>query len=329
MNTDDWHDLIQRHMAGLLDDEEAAAFQDALKTEAELRKLYLHYMTLDVALESHASSAKTTRTLLMTPSVRVERLAFSWFQWRPLTAAAAGLVFGLFCASVAWAYTSPRVMAEVRRVSALVDASFEKQPGRVTAGFPREAGVWSGDEAEVVSRDGATSKDGRQVLRFVRAGGEASNPSSPVEACDVYQIVDLRTLKGELKGAGESMLELSAEFLDARTEESVPAVFSCHVYLFEGSVESLQEVWPPTVGDTLGAGAGYILSSGGPDAGGWRKVTARCVVSPDADVAVVKLSAGRVGRHGVMPELGKQFADDVKLVLMTQPVLPVRVVQHP
>ena len=87
----DWHDLIQRHMAGFLDDDGAAALQDGLKTKPELRTLYLNYMNLDVALEARASSAETTRSLLLAaPSTAASRVSRRW-PGRPLTAAAAGI----------------------------------------------------------------------------------------------------------------------------------------------------------------------------------------------------------------------------------------------
>ena len=50
----DWHDLIQRYIAGTLADHDALALQDALKSDEDLRALYLDYMNLDVALEAHA-----------------------------------------------------------------------------------------------------------------------------------------------------------------------------------------------------------------------------------------------------------------------------------
>jgi hypothetical protein len=37
----DWHDLIQRYIAGTLMDDEALALQNALKFDKDLRALYL------------------------------------------------------------------------------------------------------------------------------------------------------------------------------------------------------------------------------------------------------------------------------------------------
>ncbi|MDZ4401399.1 hypothetical protein [Prosthecobacter sp.] len=329
--TQDELDLLHGYLNGTLGEADFARLQSLLRENAEARRMLRDLSTVDAKLQELAAVNPATLRLLAAPVARPMQIGHrsTWLSWRPLTAAAAGLVIGLFSATFVWAVTSPRLMATASRVFALVDGSFEKQPGHVAAGFPLEAGVWSGDEAEIVSSAGGKNMEGRQVLRFIRAGGEATTPNSPAGACDVYQIVDLRPLRSKLKAAGESMLELSVEFLDARTVPGTPVVFACHIYLFEGSAESLHTAWPPTARDTLGVGANYILSSGGADAGAWRKVTARCVLTPQVDLAVVKLSAGRGDRlDGPVPELGSQFADDVNLILKTQPVLPVRIVQH-
>ncbi len=318
-------ELIRRCRDGEASPEELTHLNSLLREDADFRETYVRYMNLDVALGAVAKASP-----IPAPAEVVSRPRHNvWLQWRPLTAAAAGVVLGLFGASMVRAITSPRIVATVLRLDSLIDGSFETRNGRLAAGFPRAAGVWSGDETEVVNAEGTASFDGRRVLRFLRAGGEATTPHQPAEACDVYQIVDLRPLRGRLEAAGDGFLELSAEFLDTRTTTGAPLVFACHIYLFEGSAESLHTVWPPTARDTLGVGASLIHSNGGSEAGKWCHVAARCVVTPQADFAVLKLSAARGDRHGgAMPELGQQFADDVKLILKTQPVLPVRIVQH-
>lgn len=319
-------ELARRYIEGTATAEETRALEAALRTDAAFRRQFLRYANVDAALGSGRLAAAPVARPAQVP----HRPAwFGWLSCRPLAAAAAGLVIGLFSATVVWAVTSPRVVATASRLFALVDGSFEKQSGRVAAGFPVEAGLWSGDEAEVVHSTGAQNKDGRQVLRFIRAGGEATTPNSPAEACDVYQIVDLRHLRAELKAADESLLELSAEFLDARTVAGAPVSFACHIYLFEGAGDSLHAAWPQAARDPLGVGAGHLRSTGGPDAGVWRRVTARCVLPAQADFAVIKLSAARGDRRrGPAPELGRQFVDDVRLTLKTQPELPVRIVQR-
>jgi hypothetical protein len=331
--TQDERDLLHGYLNGTIGEADFARLQLLLRENAEARRMLRDLSTVDAKLQELAATNPATLRLLAVPAANPARPAhrqawFGWLQWRPLTAAAAGLVFGLFCASVAWAYAAPRVIAEARRLSALVDGSFEKQPGKVAAGFPLEAGVWSGDEAEVVST-GTTAKDGKQLLRFLKPDRDPNSPNSPANACDVYQIVDLRLLRDMPEAAGESTLELSAEFLDARTAANAPVIFRCHIYLFHGSADSLHTRWPDVASEALGTGSAYVLGSGGPEGGKWHKITARCVLPPNADFCVLRLSAGRDALNGgAVPELGMQFADDVKLILKTQPELPVRVVQH-
>ena len=52
--SDSAHDLIQRYMSGWMEEEERQAFLEALRTDGELRALYLHYANLDIALEGKA-----------------------------------------------------------------------------------------------------------------------------------------------------------------------------------------------------------------------------------------------------------------------------------
>jgi hypothetical protein len=52
-----WHEQIQRCVAGASTRQETAALQQALKTDAGLRELYLDYLNLEVALDAAAEAA--------------------------------------------------------------------------------------------------------------------------------------------------------------------------------------------------------------------------------------------------------------------------------
>jgi hypothetical protein len=251
---------------------------------------------------------------------------YGWFQWRPLTAAAAGIAVGLFCATVAWAIASPRAVATMTRVFALEDGSFEKMSGAVPSGFPKQTGVWAGDASEVVNGNVA-KKQGAHVLRFVRAEGDATVPNSPANSCDVWQLVDLRGLKADGDG-GDVTLELSASFLDARkTRSTARVLFGVRVYAFAGEPSALGAEWPMAIKDALAFGSGQAESWGGaPDK--WRTVAAKTMLPPGADFAVVHLVATKWTPRGKAAEFGEQFADDVQFTLKTQPKLPVRITQR-
>lgn len=245
---------------------------------------------------------------------------------RPWLAAAAGVAVGLFAASMVWAITGPAEMvATASRLFALAEGSFEGMAGRVTRGFPVESGMWSGDRAEIVEAGGAS--DGGRMLRFVQAEREPALPSIGAASCDVYQIVDLLSLRADLE-RGEATLELSARFLDARDGAGDAVKFICRLYVFSGSPDSLQAEWPFTQKEALASGSGQVDSPGA-NPGVWREVSTRVLLPPQAEFAVVHLVAHRPGNPaGTEAAFGEQFADDVRLTLKTQPTLPVRLAQR-
>lgn len=325
MNTD-LHELIQSYMSGTITDAEALQLQECLKRDSDLRDLYLSYVNLDVALESQASCNDTVRQMLLSSDLGNEKPAARRFSRRQFAAAAAGLLIGLFSASLVFAYAAPQAVVTASRLLALVDGSFEGKADHVRSGFPSEFGVWSGDEATIVN---GNAKDGGRVLCFERAQGDATVGHSPAHSCDVFQIVDLRSLRGKGDAGGDSVLVLSADFRDARQEAGIPIRFGCHLYLFSGKPDLLHTTWPSILREALGSGVDAWVSQGGSGAPDWRRVTARCVVPAEADFAVVQLACGRVRGAGThAPQLGHQFADNVNLTLKTQPKLPIRQVEQ-
>lgn len=318
----DVNELIQRYISGNITDAEALRLQERLKQDPALRDLYLSYTNLDVALEAQASCHDSVREILLSPGLGEPTRPAPRISKRQFAAAAAGLLIGLFSASLVFAYAVPQAVVTASRLLALADGSFEEKNERVGSGFPTEFGMWSGDEASIVQ---GNARDGGWSLCFERAQGDAAVANSPADSCDVFQIVDLRSLHAKVGSAGDSVLELAADFRDAREVEGTPVRFSCHLYLFSGKPEALQSTWPSILREAVGVGVDACVSRGGRGAGDWRRVSARCVVPSHADFAVVQVACGRVrGAAAEAPELGRQFADNVSLTLKTQPRLPER-----
>jgi hypothetical protein len=322
----EWHDLIQQYISGTLPDPEARRLEATLKKEPAAADLYLSYINLDVTLEAHASSRESISQLLSGLPLATDLPPRRSVLWRPVMAAAAGLVLGLFSASLLFAYASPQAVVTASRLPALVDGDFEAQSERIRTGFPLDFGVWSGDEAGVVP---GRKKGGGRSLCFKRAQGDAAAPQSPAESCDVFQLVDLRALRSKADGLEDAVLELSADFLDGRAEAGTSLRFGCHLYLFAGRPEALHSSWPAVLREAVGYGVGGYLSEGGGGTEDWRRVTARCFLPPNADFAVVQIACGRPrGETRQAPELGHQLADNVTLTLKTQPRLPIRLLHQ-
>ncbi|RFC41716.1 MAG: hypothetical protein DVB28_002219 [Verrucomicrobia bacterium] len=321
-----WHELIQSYIAGTIADDNAKLLQDTLKSDPEIADLYLSYINLDVTLAAHASSNASATQLLASLTLSAASHPARVFSWRPFIAAAAGLVVGLFSASLVFAYAVPQAVSKASRFCALSDGSFEKQNTTIGSGFPADFGTWSGDEATVSQ---GKAGEGKQALHFLRAQGDSAVPNSPADSCDVFQIVDLRPMRAQMALGGVQVLELSADFLDTRPGGEETLRFGCHLYLFSGAQESLRASWPAVLRDALGFGMGECISEGGSAKEGWRKVTAKCLLPAEADFAVVQIACGRLrGSSKNPPQLGLQFADNVNLILKTQPRLSARLLRN-
>jgi hypothetical protein len=312
MNPDS-HDLIQRHMAGLLTDDEAAVLQTHLKADTDMRRLYLHYMNLDVALEAQARSRDRVIDLLRAAPPTENKPAGRWFSWRPLTAAAAGIVFGMFCTSVVFGYVGPRV---VEKVKAVFSEGFESGVTKTAPGVPREVGHWSGDEAEVVSSPPQVkAHTGAKMLRFFSATypGEDSPRS---QWGDVYRIVDVRGLAG----SGRTVARVSGNFAQgvATGEER----FVCRVGAFALDQElstlpsPLSHSWLQQNNSATGSRRAVLTG-----AGRWQEVSVEVPISRETRFVVLHLAVVQEQptlTSGIV-QFPAHFMDDVKVELITRP----------
>jgi len=306
MNDADFLAQCMRYQDGVLSTEETSMLECAMRADPAKRRLFAETQCHAMALhdrfrqEAFHSGADFNSPMEQRRSTGIGR---------PIAAMAAGLVIGLFCASIVWAIALPKATTE--RLFSLLNGNFDES--HIASGFPREFGLWSGDEAAIAN--------GR--LCFNRPGSDSSDPGARAISCDVFQLVDLRPLRHTLSQTGDSVLELGANVCDARPYNTNPSVtFFCQLYLFQGDSAALHERWPQCIANTLASGSAQVTTLGNESAT-WRSITAKCLVSADADFAVVQISA----RPNLRPaKLEGLFADDVKLSLKTQPALPVRTI---
>jgi hypothetical protein len=282
MNTD-WNDLIQRHIAGLTTDDEAQRLSDALKTEDELADLYIRHIALEVALEACAASAEGTRELLTSPEMAESSRSKSWFAWRPLMAAAAGIVFGMLCTSMVFAYALPSASVVSTKVLSLANACFESGSQVPALGVPAAAGEWRGDYSRVVTAEnGITPKKGQQMLRFLRSDNELSSKNESSYVGDVVQVIDMRSLRAEMSGA-EQMVELSAWFNSISTP-GVRYEFAVKAATFRGDISDAPRLWLDRDASASSSNHFVVADS---DLGTWQRVAVPLMVPPDADFIVI------------------------------------------
>jgi hypothetical protein len=220
------------------------------------------------------------------------------------------LAVGLTVASLGWLLSARAEHAETRPLG-IHDGGFEALKGHMPDGFPSEIFTWGGDPSEVASVAGHPT-----ALRFLEAAGEPNIPNSPRQSCDVFQVIDLKSVRTELLTSSEAYVELQANIHDARPAHAQPVRFIAKVYVFEGDPASIVGNWPPVADQILGSGAQFQVMHGG---AGWQTLTTRCVLPPTAGFLVVHIGAGSAGQPGqASPKLGAQYADDIRLTLRTR-----------
>jgi hypothetical protein len=331
MNTERLGHLLCRYFDGAITAEEIAELDAALKTRPEARDAFLKEAHLHGALREWGIENRGLLELRAIPQPTDKKFDQGRRPprplWHPLTAAAAGVVFGLFCASAAWGVASTRAAVTASRVFALIDGSFESRTAPLPSGFPVDFGVWSGDASETIERRFGGEKEGRRVLRFLRAEKEPVLVGFRAASCDVYQLVDLRAIKAQNR-SGKATLELSAQFLDSRASVGAPVLFLGRVYAFTGSPDEFADQWPLPQKAALAAGWNSFESRGGTPSV-WHPVSAQLSLPPQADFAVVQVVAHIPNLpQGASATFGEHFVDDVQLTLKTPPALQTRLMSH-
>jgi hypothetical protein len=310
MNDSHFVHMLLRLQEGLLLPDEVVELEAAMRVDPAKRQLFADTQIRSMALHDHFRQ-EAFRGGSSLP-VKITSMT------RPIMAMAAGLLIGLFSASIVWAISSPKATTE--RLASLRDGSFEKT--FVGRGFPRQTGVWSGDEASMVERG---ASDGRRVLRFLSPGADEADPAGPAISCDVFQIVDLRPWRAGLASGQEAVLELSARFQDGRPANTKPSVtFTAQIFLFRGDPEGMHAKWPLAVSEAIASAASLQTTLGG-DAGSWLQGATRVFMPSEAGFAVIQLAARPNLRPAALDSL---YADDVRLTLKTQPSLPVRLAKR-
>ncbi|MCX6848049.1 MAG: hypothetical protein NTY98_03930 [Verrucomicrobia bacterium] len=316
------HVLFAAHSDGRLTAEEHAELQERLRADAEARRLWFVHQDVEDGLHALAQQDGAVDLAAPAANVKAAHARRGWLQWRPLTAAAAGLVLGLFSASVVFAYAVPRVGPWAERVLALplADAGFEGEEAPAAQGVPVRFGLWSGDFSEsTTAQQGVVPKEGRRMLRFLRADSAVSSAAAGVEkrsSGNLYQVVDLRAWREEIAD-GQAVVDWSAWYQWVPGAEETGMEFMTNVWAFTGTTEILPRNWKEHLYQETAKSSHRM--NGEEARGKWRETAGRMTVPADTDFLVIEL---KVIPQGPGPEAGAGayrfsgcFADDVRIVL--------------
>jgi hypothetical protein len=208
----EWHRLFNAALNDDINDADALELAAVLKSSDEARQLWFLYHDNECSLAEMKPPAE----------IRSRTTRLSWLSRRPLTAAAAGLVIGMFSASVVWGYVGPYA----GKVITLLQESFESGPSPLATGIPVEAGRWSGDYSEVVGEYRSVKPaNGAKMLRFLRSDYEGK-PTRDGFIGDVFRIIDLRNSEYDVV-RGDACVSVEARFLSL--PQDVPGTACCGI----------------------------------------------------------------------------------------------------
>ena len=209
------------------------------------------------------------------------RVKVRWFSWRPVTTAAAGLLFGLLSASMVFGF----VGRSLEKVVSILKESFESGPAPLVTGVPQELNQWSGDFSEIVGpQQGVKPKDGNRMVRLLRSDFEGKTSSKPSLQGDLMRVVDVRPFLREADG-GEVVMTLSAlfnaaPFPDAERYDGVVTLWALGPSF--PTEESLME-------DALAHSVGMCRPLDR-DPATWQSASTRLLLPPGTEMVLLKVS---------------------------------------
>jgi hypothetical protein len=312
MNTD-WNELIHRYITGQTSDEETRHLEASLKADDDLADLYLRHIELEIALETQASSAQITRELLSAPAELVTRRGTNWYAWRPLTAAAAGIVFGMLCTSVVFGFVNQR--AAVKKVPLLAfDVGLEDVTQTLKDGLPDRVGQWGMDEASIVAaEENVVPLQGELMLRL-----EPIPPQKPVKnhTSRAYQMLDLRSQPVAMMN-GEVEAEVTASFCATNSELSSRYLIRA-IALDEAPETATKNFWSKVESDGVVSESQRFDTL--PGKSGWHTFSMKLRLPPGSQTLV--LIFGAVPPEDTLRPALVHYLDDVQVSLLTPQLLP-------
>ena len=267
-----------------------AGLNTLLRENADARSTMARLMVDEQALISRLRDDSIVALLEPAPKAETPlRTSPRWFTWRPLTAAAAGLVIGLFSASMVFGFG----VRSLERVVSLFQESFESGPAPLVKGMPQEVNLWSGDFSKIVEKqEGVKPAQGKKMARVLRSDYDGKTSSKPSKQGDLMRIVDVRPFLSEANG-GEVVITLSALF----NATPFPEVerFDGAVYLYAlGQLGSTEE---SLLEDALAHSHGGCRSLDR-DPATWQRASARLLLPPGTERVLLKVSFTPVPASG-------------------------------
>lgn len=203
-NTSRLTHLFGAHTHGTITPAEHAELRDILRSNPEARRRWFLHQDIDAGLQDLFQRAPRATDF----ETGQPRKPMRPSAWRPVTAAAAGLLLGLFSASMVLGLgvrTSDLVFTLLRE-------GFEQGRTPHFTGVPAEEDIWSGDFCEITrEQQGVHPAEGLSMVRVLRSDYAGRNIPRPSRQGDLMRVVDVKRFGQQREGI-DVVLSLSARF---------------------------------------------------------------------------------------------------------------------
>jgi len=256
-----------------------------------------------------------TRAQQTTPPMRSR-----WLAWRPLTAVAAGILFGLFGASMVFGVGG----RWTEKVTSLFRESFETGPAPSVTGVPQQLNQWSGDFSELVGeQQGIKPAHGTKMIRMLRADFEGKSVTKLNTYGDLMKIVDVRPFTRETNG-GEVVFSASALFNAATFPEAERYDGVVTLYAVDEIGSTEKNLLKNSLAHTCN-GLGLSLDRNPTT---WESATARLQLPAGTHFVILKVSVRRMPKNkeplSTLPNpitFSGHFVDDVRASIHVRKVV--------
>ena len=296
-----------------------------LRDIPEARPIMARLMVDEQALISRLREDGIVELLEPAPTHKTApRMRARWFAWRPLTAMTAGVVFGLFGASVLLGFGLGGRRQE--KVTSLLAESFESGPAPLVTGVPQQLNQWSGDFSELVGeQQGVKPAQGTKMARVLRSDFEGKVSSKRNFQGDLMRVVDVRPFSRQING-GEVVMSASALFNAAPFPETERYDGVVTIY----ALDALGSTEKTLLEDSLAHSYG-LRPSLDRDPGTWEQATSRLQLPAGTEFVILKVSVRRWPKdkesQSALPSpvtFAGHFVDDVRASIHVRSTTPAQ-----
>ena len=217
-------ELIDRYLTGMTDAGEVEQLDALLKSDDALRQSFLAASRVDSHLREQAVDRPAME---MDSSSGSQRVRFAWIT----PSAAAGLLIGLFSASIVWA-AIPQNGGITRTSQEIVTEDFEDPELKLRPPFPDRANQWFGRVVSVAPEGGFSAVEGSRV------GQLSPVPGNRTES--VRYVVDLNDFPGSAPGHVQS-LQVKGFFATPLTDQEPK--FRVELTAFSEAPGDVRQAW--------------------------------------------------------------------------------------